>query len=239
MADLPDTLEAMQRDILHYDLSLNPYLQKSSIPAKDKELKTNAKKVIPAINELLKVINTFSSGIQNFMQDTQNSVNEVLDKIDEMDKKIQALEQSDIKAEAEIEEIETQYEELGRKMSDIQLDISTMMQACKCVNNKDDLEEDKMVFDSKVVIAKNASVVTELKASDISDPEKQFKIYAYDDSSKKYKYIGCTFKQVTSSTSVYNFTVQPLEIVINSETDIITLTNKSSWSLTVYMFKFE
>ena len=119
MANLPDTLEAMQRDILHYDLSLNPYLQKSSIPAKDKELKTNAKKVIPAINELLKVINTFSSGIQNFMQDTQNSVNEVLDKIDEMDKKIQALEQSDIKAEAEIEEIETQYEELGRKMSDI------------------------------------------------------------------------------------------------------------------------
>ena len=181
MANLPDTLEAMQRDILHYDLSLNPYLQKSSIPAKDKELKTNAKRIIPAINELLRLLNTFSAGIQNFMQDTQESINNMLDQIEQMSNEIEDLKKSNVDKDSIIEDLSKKYDECLNKIQELEFDINTIRQYC----NNNDLEEDKMVFDSKVVIAKNASVVTKLKASDISDPEKQFKVYAYDDSSKK------------------------------------------------------
>ena len=57
MSDLPTTLAEMQRDILQGDLSLNSYLQPSPIASRDKELKTDNKKMIPAVNELLKKIN--------------------------------------------------------------------------------------------------------------------------------------------------------------------------------------
>lgn len=60
------TLEQMQYDILQGDLSGNPLLQPNSIKSKDKELKTNAKKVIPAINELLKRLEVCETTVDGF-----------------------------------------------------------------------------------------------------------------------------------------------------------------------------
>ena len=233
MANLPDTLEAMQRDILHYDLSLNPYLQKSSIPAKDKELKTNAKRIIPAINELLRLLNTFSAGIQNFMQDTQESINNMLDQIEQMSNEIEDLKKSNVDKDSIIEDLSKKYDECLNKIQELEFDINTIRQYC----NNNDLEDIEMNFDSKLVIKKDESVEISLKASDLLDPKKQIKIYAYDDSSKKYKHIEYGFTQETSSSSVYEFDVKPIELAIDGNSDTVTLTNRSYWTLVIYLFK--
>lgn len=233
MANLPDTLEAMQRDILHYDLSLNPYLQKSSIPAKDKELKTNAKRIIPAINELLRLLNTFSAGIQNFMQDTQESINNMLDQIEQMSNEIEDLKKSNVDKDSIIEDLSKKYDECLNKIQELEFDINTIRQYCK--NN--DLEDIEMKFDSKVKLTKGESVVTTLKANDICDIQKQIKIYAYDEESGKYKYINPEFKMNTSSNTIYRFITSPVEIVPDIDTDIITLKNTTNWPLIIYLFK--
>lgn len=233
MANLPDTLEAMQRDILYYDLSLNPYLQKSTIPAKDKELKTNAKKIIPAINELLRLLNTFSAGIQNFMQDTQESINNMLDQIEQMSNEIEDLKKSNVDKDSIIEDLSKKYDECLNKIQELEFDINTIRQYCK--NN--DLEDIEMKFDSKVKLTKGESVVTTLKANDICDIQKQIKIYAYDEESGKYKYINPEFKMNTSSNTIYRFITSPVEIVPDIDTDIITLKNTTNWPLIIYLFK--
>lgn len=233
MANLPDTLEAMQRDILYYDLSLNPYLQKSTIPAKDKELKTNAKKIIPAINELLRLLNTFSAGIQNFMQDTQESINNMLDQIEQMSNEIEDLKKSNVDKDSIIEDLSKKYDECLNKIQELEFDINTIRQYCK--NN--DLEDIEMKFDSKVKLTKGESAVTTLKANDICDIQKQIKIYAYDEESGKYKYINPEFKMNTSSNTIYRFITSPVEIVPNIDTDIITLKNTTNWPLIIYLFK--
>lgn len=233
MANLPDTLEAMQRDILHYDLSLNPYLQKSSVPAKDKELKTNAKRIIPAINELLRLLNTFSSGIQNFMEDTQKTINDMLDQIEQMSNEIEDLKKSNVDKDSIIEDLSKKYDECLNKIQELEFDINTIRQYC----NNNDLEDIEMKFDSKVKLTKGESVVTKLKASDICDPEKQIKIYAYDEESGKYKYINPEFKMSTSSVTIYKFTTSPVEIVPDIDTDVITLKNTTNWPLIIYLFK--
>lgn len=233
MANLPDTLEAMQRDILYYDLSLNPYLQKSTIPAKDKELKTNAKKIIPAINELLRLLNTFSAGIQNFMQDTQESINNMLDQIEQMSNEIEDLKKSNVDKDSIIEDLSKKYDECLNKIQELEFDINTIRQYC----NNNDLEDIEMKFDSKVKLTKGESVVTTLKANDICDIQKQIKIYAYDEESGKYKYINPEFKMNTSSNTIYRFITSPVEIVPNIDTDIITLKNTTNWPLIIYLFK--
>lgn len=233
MANLPDTLEAMQRDILYYDLSLNPYLQKSTIPAKDKELKTNAKKIIPAINELLRLLNTFSAGIQNFMQDTQESINNMLDQIEQMSNEIEDLKKSNVDKDSIIEDLSKKYDECLNKIQELEFDINTIRQYC----NNNDLEDIEMKFDSKVKLTKGESVVTTLKANDICDIQKQIKIYAYDEESGKYKYINPEFKMNTSSNTIYRFIISPVEIVPDIDTDIITLKNTTNWPLIIYLFK--
>lgn len=233
MANLPDTLEAMQRDILYYDLSLNPYLQKSTIPAKDKELKTNAKKIIPAINELLRLLNTFSAGIQNFMQDTQESINNMLDQIEQMSNEIEDLKKSNVDKDSIIEDLSKKYDECLNKIQELEFDINTIRQYC----NNNDLEDIEMKFDSKVKLTKGESVVTTLKANDICDIQKQIKIYAYDEESGKYKYINPEFKMNTSSNTIYRFITSPVEIVPDIDTDIITLKNTINWPLIIYLFK--
>lgn len=81
MSSLPSTLEEMQYEVLQGDLTANPKLQPSSIPAKDKELKTTAKKIIPAINELVKLVATCKQSVDTYavqIEDKVNSYGEVL-----------------------------------------------------------------------------------------------------------------------------------------------------------------
>lgn len=76
MSDLATTLEQMQYDILQGDLSGNPYLQPNSIKSKDKELKTNAKKIIPAINELLKRLDVCETTVDGFTTEVDTKLSD-------------------------------------------------------------------------------------------------------------------------------------------------------------------
>lgn len=81
MSKVPGTLEEVQYEVLQGDLTANPKLQPSPIPAKDKELKTTAKKIIPAINELVKLVATCKQSVDTYamqIEDKVNSYGEVL-----------------------------------------------------------------------------------------------------------------------------------------------------------------
>ena len=121
----------------------------------------------------------------------------------------------------------------ANKIQELEFDINTIRQYC----NNNDLEDIEMKFDSKVKLTKGESVVTTLKANDICDIQKQIKIYAYDEESGKYKYINPEFKMNTSSNTIYRFITNPVEIVPNIDTDIITLKNTTNWPLIIYLFK--
>ena len=75
MSVVPNTLEEVQYQVLQGDLTLNPKLQPSSIPAKDKELKTVAKKVIPAINELVKLVAVCKQSVDSYSSKIEEKVN--------------------------------------------------------------------------------------------------------------------------------------------------------------------
>ena len=77
MSNLPTTLEEMQFAILQGDLSTNPKLQPSTIPSRDKELKTVAKKIIPAINELLKTVTTCKTSVEQYSSQVEAKVQEL------------------------------------------------------------------------------------------------------------------------------------------------------------------
>lgn len=74
MSSLGGTLEEVQVQILQGDLSKNAGLQPSPIPAMDKELKTKAKKIIPAINELLKRIDVLTNTVADYSTNVQTLV---------------------------------------------------------------------------------------------------------------------------------------------------------------------
>ena len=148
MSKIAETLEELQRDILQGDLKDNKYLQGSTVPLLDKELKTKAKKIIPAINELLKTINTFSDGISTFMDEVKNEVNELKEEIQDMKKSISELSNSD-------EELKKRYDECIKKAAEIELDVKLIKNDYMNTKFKGDIMELK----NKVKLKKGESAV--------------------------------------------------------------------------------
>lgn len=130
MSDLPTTLAEMQRDILQGDLSLNSYLQPSPIASRDKELKTDNKKMIPAVNELLKKINVCIETVNTFTSEF-NAVNDEM--YDEVVGLGNMITEHCIEEKAEIEEMATQIIDLNnyilkqdRKIAELGNDITLL-----------------------------------------------------------------------------------------------------------------
>ena len=225
MSKLAQTLEELQRDILQGDLKDNPYLQGSTVPLLDKELKTKAKKIIPAINELLKTINTFSDGISTFMDEVKNEVNELKEEIQDMKKSISKLSDSD-------EELKKRYDECIKKAAEIELDVKLIKNDYMNTKFKGDIMEWK----NKVKLKKGESAVIG-SVEELYDPKKQIKIYAYEENSKKYKFIDYEFKKETWGNSAYTFDVTPIELQIDGENSDVLLVNRSSWELIIFVYK--
>lgn len=129
MSELPTTLEEMQRDILQGDLASNPYLQSSVIASRDKELKTDAKKMIPAINELLKKIAVCMQTVNIFTAEFNAQNDELYDEIVQVGN---VVTEQLLSAQAETEElgkqivklqdnIESQNEKIAELENDITL----------------------------------------------------------------------------------------------------------------------
>lgn len=241
MSDLPTTLAEMQRDILQGDLSLNSYLQPSPIASRDKELKTDNKKMIPAVNELLKKINVCIETVNTFTSEF-NAVN------DEMYDEVMALgnmiTQHCIEEKAEIEEMATQIIDLNdyilkqdKKIAELKNDIALLSE--NLIELKKNIAKGvkSMEFVEKIVLEKGQSKRMSLTAQELYDIEKQIKIYAYDASSKSYKHIENKQLMQTSSSSIYQFSVSPIEVKVNAETDQITVGYNKYYPLILYVFK--
>lgn len=110
---LPTTLEDMQYEILQGDLTLNPRLQKSAIPAKDKELKTTAKKIIPAINELLKLLDTCKQSVDTYSNQIEEKVKSVTEELADTIKKEQL-----VYINAELDKVKSETSQLVSKMGE-------------------------------------------------------------------------------------------------------------------------
>ena len=222
MSKIAETLEELQRDILQGDLKDNPYLQGNTVPLLDKELKTKAKKIIPAINELLKTINTFSDGIGIFMNSIQAEVDGLKEEIQEMNTSIKELSNSD-------EELKKRYDECIKKAAEIELDVQIIK------NEYMNFKEDFMELRNRVKLKKGESAVIG-SVEELYDPKKQIKIYAYEENSKKYKFIDYEFKTETWGNSAYTFNVTPIELQIDEEGSEVTLVNRSSWELVIFIY---
>lgn len=233
MSELPSTLELMQRDILQYDLSNNPYLQGSVIPSKDKELKTNAKMIIPAINELLKIINSFTGGMQTFMEEVKNKINNIDNAIVDLNKKINLIDNSN----TDLSEIIKNYNSCSKDIEELKLDISIMKKVCKCYNDNEDNGEDIMKFNSKIKLTANEAKEIPLKATSLANFQDQIVIYAYDEGTQKYKLVNMEFKMQTASNTIYKFSTSPVEIRVDYETDELTLVNNCRYEVVIYLFE--
>ena len=117
-------LYELQRDILQYDLSKNPYLQPNNILSLDKELKTESKKIIPAINEILKLVNTFTLGIQNFMEEVDGKFIDIDNSISELENKIK----NTVSAE-DMVKIEEQYNSCNKEITDAKNEIEEIKES--------------------------------------------------------------------------------------------------------------
>lgn len=224
MSKLAETLEELQRDILQGDLKDNPYLQGSTVPLLDKELKTKAKKIIPAINELLKTINTFSDGISTFMDEVKGEVNGLKEEIQDMKKSISELSNSD-------EELKKKYDECIKKAAEIELDVQLIKNEYMNTKFKGDIMELK----NRVKLKKGESAVIG-NIEELYDPGKQIKIYAYEENSKKYKFIDYEFKTETWGNSAYTFNVTPIELQIDEDGSNIIVVNRTSWELCIFVY---
>ena len=234
MSKLAETLEELQRDILQGDLKNNPYLQGSNVPILDKELKTKAKKIIPAINELLNMVNTFTDGMENFMENVQKDIYELHEEVRAVNEEIKGLKNNDKDIALMAGSLNNKYDECFKKAAEIELDVETIKKVCKCYKNID-MGSDFMELKMKVKLGKDKAEKI-ICAEELYDPEKQIKVYAYDARSKKYKFIDFTFTQDINSSSVYEFNVRPLELQIDGEEGDVVLVNRSSWELIVFIY---
>lgn len=220
MANLPSTLEEMQRDILQGDLRSNPYLQASVIAARDKELKTKAKKIIPAINELLKTVTTFSEGIQSFMEDIKtrcDNMEEAIRELKEESKSIESIEKYD------------------KALEELRLDVDVLLKGCKCINGNGEVEE--MKFVEKMKLVKGEIKDFPIGADKLFDVKKQIILYLYDAKSKSYKHFTYVERQVTSSTSIYEFDIKPIELRLNYDTGALKIKNSSEYPVVLYVYE--
>lgn len=231
MTNYSGSLEEFQRDILQGDLKNNPYLQGSTVPLLDKELKTKAKKIIPAINELLKMINTFSDSINDFMDNVNDEVDGLRNDMKKMHESIKELSNSDEDKNKKINELNKSYEECIKKAAEIELDVQLIKNSYMNARFKGDIMELKNKFKLK----RNESAVIST-IEELYDPKKQINVYAYEQNSKKYKLIDFDLKTESWGTSVYTFDVTPMEFQISDDSSDITLVNRSSWEVIVLVY---
>lgn len=92
------------------------------------------------------------------------------------------------------------------------------------------IEVDFMELKNKVKL-KNGEFTIIGSVEELYVPGKQIRIYAYEENSKKYKFINFKFKKETWGNSAYTFNVTPIELQINGEGSGVTLVNRSSWEI--------
>ena len=256
---LPNTLDDMQLQILHEDLADNPYLQPHAIAGKDKELKTNSKKIIPAINELLKNLTVVNQTMQGFTDEVNQSIDAVSvelkayidkgleDTVNKNTEEIGTLKQlmeeyMNHSLSEKVEQLETSFTE---KMESMQLTydqrLSELEERIANLNNSSSGaggEEVRKVFHSKITIAAGRTVTLPFKASEFH-PLEQMEVYSNGSSSATTASYLIPLVFSNTSNSAHYYSDIP-NILTNVTTDEVTLSNGQSYgNIIVYLYELK
>lgn len=230
MSNIPDNLEQLVYEVLQGDLSQNPYLQPHVIASKDKSLKTQAQKVIPAINELLKRMVVCEETMQGFTTEVDKKITE------ELTQQLAALESSlQEKLEASYkEEIEKRFEALEKAVAknmsqQVKDQVQNIINQSQIQGSGGDM---KKVLVEKVFVPKGKTVtITSIKQEEL-----------FPENIVVYQGINLltsgTQQTVGTSSSAYGLSFMPLAVTAD-EKGVITLQNRNTQSdLTVLIFKY-
>ena len=222
MSNIPKTLEELQFAILQADLQDNPYLQPHSIPARDKELKTKAKKIIPAINELLKIIETCKTSIDTYSGQIETTVRAVVEELAVTLKQEYAKEvdQRFISLEGKVKQLVEQQIESHMGETGASIERGSAM---------------KKKFISKATVNING-VKAPFKFTEIQNIQEQIVPIAKTDyAGGGYINIAQPFELTAKSVcEIYN---TPLELRVNPETDEVMVINRGNTAMVVYFFE--
>lgn len=229
MSNLPLTLEEMQYEILQGDLSDNPKLQANSIPALDKELKTKAKKIIPAINEILKVIENCKKTVELYSSQVEEKISSMGTELENTLKLEYAkdIEERFNSLEGQIEQYIT--EQLKEQTTGAGTGAGTGTGA----------EKMKRQFLKKVQVPIGSQIATGLKMTEIQDLEKQIVVTGYVQKTKMNTLLNPPIMTDYENACPYSTTSYPADIRINPDTDEITIANTGKNDLIVYLYEME
>lgn len=233
MSSIPETLEQLIYEVLQGDLSQNPYLQPHVIASKDKSLKTQAKKIIPAINELLKRVGVCEETMQGFTSEVDKKITE------ELTQQLVALESSlQEKLEASYkEEIEKRFEALEKTVAEnmsqqIQDQVQNVINASQSKGQGGSGDMKKTLVE-KVIVPKGETVVIHSITQEELFPEN---IVVYQGATLL---TSGTQQTIGGSGSVYTVTCAPLHVSVTEDGGIRLYDRNTQSDLTVLIYKYE
>lgn len=228
MSNLPLTLEEMQYEILQGDLSDNPKLQASSIPALDRELKTKAKKVIPAINEILKVIENCKKTVELYSGQVEEKISSMRTELE-----------NTLKLEY-AKDIEERFNSLGAQIEQyITAQLKEQQTTGTGAGAGTGAEKMKRQFLKKVQVPIGSQIATGLKMTEIQDLEKQIVVTGYVQKTKMNTLLMPQATTDYENACAYSTTSYPADIRINPDTDEIIVANMGKNDFIVYLYEME
>ena len=228
MSNLPLTLEEMQYEILQGDLSENPKLQSSSIPALDRELKTKAKKIIPAINEVLKVIENCKKTVELYSGQVEEKMNSMRTELE-----------NTLKLEY-AKDIEERFNSLGAQIEQyITAQLKEQQTTGAGTGAGTGAEKMKRQFLKKVQVPIGSQIATGLKMTEIQDLEKQIVVTGYVQKTKMNTLLMPQATTDYENACAYSTTSYPADIRINPDTDEIIVANMGKNDFIVYLYEME
>ena len=228
MSNLPLTLEEMQYEILQGDLSDNPKLQANSIPALDRELKTKAKKVIPAINEILKVIENCKKTVELYSGQVEEKISSMRTELE-----------NTLKLEY-AKDIEERFNSLGAQIEQyITAQLKEQQTTGTGAGAGTGAEKMKRQFLKKVQVPIDSQIATGLKMTEIQDLEKQIVVTGYVQKTKMNTLLMPQATTDYENACAYSTTSYPADIRINPDTDEIIVANMGKNDFIVYLYEME
>lgn len=235
VSSVPATLEELQYEVLQGDLSINEKLQPSAVPALDKELKTVAKKIIPAINEILKLVNVCKQSVETYSADAERSISKLSSELTDFSETME-------KTQDEMLATLKSYcnEAINQQMSTLQKSIDKLIQ-----EKIDTLDlsgvvsgdgEMKRVFHSKVSLAKDATATIPYNVENF-DPNRQMEVYARSSKTSSYILVPHHTAIVNDENSIMKFSTPPVDLSVDVTTGALKLRNSSgAYAIEVYLF---
>ena len=250
MSKVPDTLEEVQYEVLQGDLTANPKLQPSPIPAKDKELKTTAKKIIPAINELVKLIATCKQSVDTYSDQIEEKVNAYGEKLSEAikEEQLKALEEKLASLDETVKVLVSDASEalkvdyanaIEQKMKALEEQIKKQIeeagesQGTGTGTGGNELKRE--FISSAELLQTGVGCQAPFKLQEVQDFNRQVEVLAYSSKYDSYIRVDAQYKLDSSSTSIYEAYTKPITVKV-AEDGTLTLVSADSRKLKVYFY---